>query len=214
MKKINVVEIFSSVEGEGTFIGYPVTFIRLEGCNLRCEWCDTAYSYSGKNFKEMKISDILMEIKNYPNFRVCLTGGEPFLSENVEILMEEILKKGYLLMVETNGTVFTEKIKNIYLQYKDKIHTVISPKPDVYYFINDYLLNFADEIKFIIDQKIKLDDILKYKKIYKKIPLIFQPQSNRKDMIDKALKFQRELLEKHSIEARVIPQVHKYMGIM
>ncbi|WP_457623842.1 7-carboxy-7-deazaguanine synthase QueE, partial [Persephonella sp.] len=212
MKKINVVEIFSSVEGEGTFIGYPVTFIRLEGCNLRCEWCDTAYSYSGKNFKEMKISDILMEIKNYPNFRVCLTGGEPFLSENVEILMEEILKKGYLLMVETNGTVFTEKIKNIYLQYKDKIHTVISPKPDVYYFINDYLLNFADEIKFIIDQKIKLDDILKYKKIYKKIPLIFQPQSNRKDMIDKALKFQRELLEKHSIEARVIPQVHKYMG--
>ncbi|WP_457622474.1 7-carboxy-7-deazaguanine synthase QueE [Persephonella sp.] len=214
MEKFNIVEIFSSIEGEGSLVGYPVTFIRLEGCNLRCEWCDTPYSYDGKTFSRLTSDEIISELKRYPNRKVCLTGGEPLICENVDKLITEIIKEGYSLIIETNGTVLTEKVKNVLREFGESIYIVVSPKPDSFYFINKELIPSVDEFKFIVDETLRIEDIIIYQRYYSEKPLILQPESNRKDMIDKALKLQRELLEKHSIEARVIPQVHKYMGIM
>lgn len=113
---MKVSEIFYSIQGEGPKAGRKSIFIRLAGCNLRCEFCDSKYAYKGK---EMKIKDIINKIKNYPCKIIVWTGGEPSLQ------MEELTKtinilKNYSHELETNGTnhIPVEPFKTI----------VISPK--------------------------------------------------------------------------------------
>ncbi len=103
-----VVEIFQSIDGEGIRTGLPVNFIRLAGCNLRCEYCDTAYALFGEpepcKYREMTLEEICSELE--PRFsRVTLTGGEPLLYKNAPALINRLLKDGYEVNVETNGAV-------------------------------------------------------------------------------------------------------------
>ena len=129
MEKIKVIEIFSSIEGEGSLIGYPVTFIRLKSCNLRCIWCDTKYSYDTTDYMELTLDEMLYTIRNYKNKKVCITGGEPLFNEGFDILLETLLKEEFFVIVETNGTLFRESIENLYPVYNNQIHIVCSPKP-------------------------------------------------------------------------------------
>ena len=208
-----VVEIFSSIEGEGSLIGYPMTFIRLEGCNLRCVWCDTTYSYDNKSFKILSLEEIITIVKEFKNIKVCITGGEPLITSNVHILIERLLEEEYSIVIETNGTFFSKDLEKLYSSYLDKIHTVVSPKPEANYFINKNLIPFLSEIKFVIDSTIELTDILRYRRLYEEKPLILQPESNKPDMVKKALDFQKDLLINFNIEARLIPQCHKLLNL-
>ena len=208
----NIVEIFYSIEGEGSFIGYPTVFVRLEGCNLRCDWCDTTYSYDGKTFKQLSLENILDEIKKYKTKRVCITGGEPLLNKNISTLMYKIVEENFYLIIETNGTVFNENLEKSLKDIYPNFYLIVSPKPEVKYEINKSLIKFVNEFKFIVDKYISLKDILKYEKLYRLRTLVLQPESNKKEFIKKALKLQEELLER-DIEARVIPQCQKFMGL-
>ena len=78
---MRVIEIFKSIDGEGIRAGFPVTFIRLEGCNLRCSYCDTKYSYEDANCREMTIDEIYTEVYKLGCSRITLTGGEPLVHE-------------------------------------------------------------------------------------------------------------------------------------
>lgn len=205
-----VVEIFKSVEGEGKWVGLPAVFIRLEGCNLRCSWCDTTYSYDGKTYTELKIEDILDKVKKYNTKRVCITGGEPFFSENIDILVKSLIDESFTVFIQTNGTLWNEGLVDINW---DKVYITCSPKPP-FYFVHRKLIPFIRELKFVIDESIKLSDILKeeFREIIDKDVLILQPESNKRDMVEKALYLQEELL-KLGIESRVIPQCHKILNL-
>lgn len=99
--KIN--EIFYSLEGEGAWQGYPTIFIRLSGCNLKCSWCDTDHA----KYEKMDIQKILMEIEKYPSRRIKITGGEPLIQDTKLPFLVKVLKdNGYLVALETNGTIF------------------------------------------------------------------------------------------------------------
>ena len=100
-----VNEIFKSIEGEGIRTGYPVTFIRLYGCNLNCNYCDTRYSCEGKDYTEMQIPSIVKEVEKLEVKRITLTGGEPLIYKNVEGLVDELLNEGFEVNIETNGSV-------------------------------------------------------------------------------------------------------------
>ena len=100
-----VVEIFKSIEGEGSRAGVLATFIRLYGCNLRCTYCDTLYGIEGGNYTEMTLQDIMFELKRHKSQFVTLTGGEPLIHENVHELIDAITARGYFLNIETNGAV-------------------------------------------------------------------------------------------------------------
>lgn len=100
-----VNEIFKSIEGEGIRTGYPVTFIRLYGCNLDCSYCDTSYSCEGKDYTKMQIPSIVKEVEKLEVKRITLTGGEPLIHKNVEGLMDELLNEGFEVNIETNGSV-------------------------------------------------------------------------------------------------------------
>ena len=99
--KYRVIEIFTSIQGEGEVIGIPSNFIRLATCNLRCVWCDTKYSWEAGI--EMSEEEIISKIRK--DIKVTtITGGEPLL-QNLLFLVRELKKLGHKVIVETNGTI-------------------------------------------------------------------------------------------------------------
>ena len=107
MQRYYLSEIFFSINGEGLQIGIPMVFIRLSGCNLRCKWCDTKYSWIQKDQKNLE--DIIHEVEKYNTKWVCITGGEPLLQEIRHI----INKLKYRISLETNGTIYDDVIKKV-----------------------------------------------------------------------------------------------------
>ena len=103
--KLTVNEIFYSLDGEGIRAGYPAVFIRLAGCNLRCDYCDTGYALQGTDGKEMTIPEIIGKAKGFGKCRsITLTGGEPLLQNEAINLLRE-LHSEFDTIVETNGAV-------------------------------------------------------------------------------------------------------------
>lgn len=102
---LKVLEIFHSIDGEGTRAGEIATFIRLAGCNIHCKFCDTAYSIKPKEYKEMPVDELVKSVK-YHN--VTVTGGEPLLQLETKDLLVALAEAGHDVNVETNGTIVPE----------------------------------------------------------------------------------------------------------
>lgn len=102
--KYNVVEIFSSIEGEGRRAGQLATFVRLAGCNLRCSYCDTPYARKFTDGRPLELAEILRMVDGFGNGNVTLTGGEPLAGENTPGLLQALLGPGREVNVETNGS--------------------------------------------------------------------------------------------------------------
>lgn len=103
-----VVEIFTSIDGEGKRAGYVASFIRLAGCNLKCSYCDTKYAWDSTRtpveYTVMTAAEILSALN--PDIRnITLTGGEPLIAKNVKLLIEKLVAEGYDVNIETNGAV-------------------------------------------------------------------------------------------------------------
>lgn len=98
-----LIEIYKSVQGESSFTGLPCIFVRLAGCNLRCSWCDSEYTFTG-GYK-MSLDEVIAEVKKLaPVKLVEITGGEPMLQEREVVpLMEHLLAAGYEVLIETSG---------------------------------------------------------------------------------------------------------------
>lgn len=104
--KLRIAEIFSSVQGEGIWVGTPSVFIRVSGCNLRCRWCDTPYASWSPEGPTLTIPEILAHVPNLPY--AVLTGGEPMLFEAIQPLASALHDRGMKITVETAGTVFRD----------------------------------------------------------------------------------------------------------
>ena len=107
---MKVTETFASLQGEGINQGKPCFFLRLSGCNLRCAWCDTAYSFEAG--AEKSVDEIVAEIANSGLKYVCITGGEPLLQKAaLQPLLEILSRAGIAVDIETNGTISFEECK-------------------------------------------------------------------------------------------------------
>lgn len=156
--KLPMVEIFETVEGEGTRAGFPTIFIRLFGCNLRCTWCDTKYSYPPVEAEfTMSIPEIVEEAGKYLSKHVCLTGGEPLLYGNRSAaLIEALVETGRYtdLHVETNGVVdlslFIHRISSPVVRYIMDYKLPDSGEQEKMLTSNLALLRPQDELKFVI----------------------------------------------------------------
>lgn len=100
---MHIIEIYKSVQGESSFAGLPCIFVRLAGCNLRCSWCDSEYTFSGG--KKMSDDEVMAEVRKLaPVMLVEITGGEPLLQEKALIpFMKRLLADRYQVMIETSG---------------------------------------------------------------------------------------------------------------
>lgn len=99
--RLVVNEIFLSVQGESTWAGRPCAFVRLTGCNLRCNYCDTEYAFH--EGRKMTVAEIVGQLDGYGCDLVEITGGEPLLQEGVHELIAELLGRGRTVMIETSG---------------------------------------------------------------------------------------------------------------
>ena len=121
---IHVFDMFYTIQGEGPHSGTPALFIRLAGCNLQCNMCDTDYT-SKRTIMHYEV--ILTKVKEFPAKLIVLTGGEP-LRQDIEKLVELLLEEGYRVQVETNGTIYREWIEYTTSAFPKNLHFVISPK--------------------------------------------------------------------------------------
>lgn len=108
MAAIRVSEIFSSIQGESHWAGYPCTFVRLVGCNLDCVYCDTRYARSGGVVQPAQTVLAAVERAGLPTVEV--TGGEPLLQEGVPELLEGLIASGRRVLLETNGSLALESV--------------------------------------------------------------------------------------------------------
>ena len=113
-EKINVCEVYISIQGEGKYLGHPAIFIRTSGCNLRCQWnetlCDTPYTSWQAETSFETITDITNQVRrikeNYKSVKkIVLTGGEPLIQKNLDLLINELATMDFFLSLETNGTI-------------------------------------------------------------------------------------------------------------
>lgn len=158
-----LVEIFETVEGEGTRAGYPTTFIRLFNCNLRCSWCDTPYSYAPHQPEfRASVEEIADRVVQFGHAHICLTGGEPLLyTERVLRLLDTLAKLPSVsdIHIETGGAVELSpfvQLRDTDPEAAKKIRFILdyklpaSGETDKMIMTNYALLSPQDEVKFVI----------------------------------------------------------------
>ena len=100
-----ISEIFYSLQGEGELTGVPSVFVRTSGCNLRCNWCDTPYASWQPEGKQMTVGEIVAAVRPHPARHVVLTGGEPMMAPDIQVLAAALKKLDYHLTIETAATI-------------------------------------------------------------------------------------------------------------
>ncbi|MGA3157654.1 MAG: 7-carboxy-7-deazaguanine synthase QueE [Steroidobacteraceae bacterium] len=101
--RLKLTEIFHSLQGEADTVGIPTVFVRLTGCPLRCQYCDTAYAFYGGQWWDL--SDILAKVAEFETRFVCVTGGEPLAQKNCLPLLAALCDAGYRVSLETSGAL-------------------------------------------------------------------------------------------------------------
>lgn len=161
---LRITEIFYSIQGESSYAGMPCVFIRLTGCNLRCSWCDTTYSFSGGSW--MTQDEIIAEVALYPCRLVEITGGEPMLQPYVNDLMKRLADSGYTVMLETSGSLDVSDVDSRVVKIVD-VKCPASNEHERNYWKNLENLQEHDEIKFVVanraDYVYAINIIKKYK---------------------------------------------------
>lgn len=203
-RTLKIAEIFPSIQGEGLRQGEPTIFIRLSGCNLKCDFCDTRYAW--KEGTEYTAPQILEEVKtifqSFPAEWVCLTGGEPLI-QDISGLVKLLKKEGFRIQVETNATHY----------YPLPIDWFsVSPKPDLYDFRPEYREK-AREVKIVVTKNLNLDRVRHLRNEFpERIPILLQPQSNRKWSRELGAELTREALKIGLKNIRISCQLHRVYG--
>jgi 7-carboxy-7-deazaguanine synthase len=101
--RLKITEIFRSLQGEGDAVGFPTVFVRLTGCPLRCQYCDTAYAFTGGEW--MSLDDIVARVTTMATRHVCVTGGEPLAQGQCAALLQRLCDAGFEVSLETSGAL-------------------------------------------------------------------------------------------------------------
>ncbi len=101
--RLKITEIFFSIQGEATFSGWPTVFVRLTGCPLRCQYCDTAYAFTGGQWRTF--DEIETEVRRHATRYVCVTGGEPLAQPRCAAFLTQLCDAGFNVSLETSGAI-------------------------------------------------------------------------------------------------------------
>lgn len=206
---MRVIEKFISINGEGMKQGELAIFIRLAGCNLRCSYCDTTYSFVNPSYTEETVEDIVNYCIASGINNITLTGGEPLIHENIEELIRELYRNNFNIEIETNGSVDISKYKDL-----DKISFTLDYKTGCskmnkhMNFENYKYLKPIDSIKFVCGSRDDLNeslDIINKYDLIGKCNLIFSP-------VWGDIEFEEivEFMKEHKLnQCRMQLQIHK-----
>lgn len=144
---LRITEIFYSLQGETRTVGLPTVFVRLTGCPLRCQYCDTAYAFKGGEI--LSLADIVSRVAQYKTQYVTVTGGEPLAQANSLKLMTELCDQGYEVSLETSGALDVSEVDPRVVKVVD-IKTPDSKECDKNLYSNFAHLTDKDQIKLVI----------------------------------------------------------------
>ena len=177
---LRITEIFYSLQGETRTAGLPTVFIRLTGCPLRCQYCDSAYAFSGGQLQTLEA--ILTQVAAYKPRYVCVTGGEPLAQANVLILLQKLCDAGYQVSIETSGALDISGIDA-------RVSTVLDLKtPDSLeshrnLYANIALLKAQDQVKFVLCSRADYDwavtKLLQYRLDARVSDVLFSPSQEQ-----------------------------------
>jgi len=206
-EQLNIIEIFSSVQGETSFSGLPTVFVRLASCNLRCSWCDTSYSF-GRGVPH-PIDEILNTVRTLGCRNVCVTGGEPLLQKNVHPLMTLLCNEKLIVSLETGGSLPINEVDPRVFVILD-IKCPDSHMSDRNYWPNLDIIRPQDEVKFVVngyqDYLYAKNICEKYELFGRNIPVLLSPVFgvlDPKELIDWMLK--------DRLPVRLNMQIHKFI---
>ncbi|MGC8514669.1 MAG: 7-carboxy-7-deazaguanine synthase QueE [Thermoplasmata archaeon] len=198
-----ITEIFKSLQGEGPFIGIPMFFIRTNRCNLRCRWCDSAYTFYGGH--EVPLDDLIEKVKLSGLDWVCFTGGEPLLQREALDFVREVCDSGKSVLIETSGSLPVKPytaIKNAFIDMD--IKTPSSGEDASLYQDNLYALRRQDYVKFVIADEVDYEFAKSWiPKLPGPMQIVFQP------VWGKDLKWLAEKVLADNLPVRVLTQLHK-----
>jgi 7-carboxy-7-deazaguanine synthase len=209
-----VSEIFSSLQGESKFAGFPTTFVRLYGCNMLCTFCDSMYAVNGKKFKRTSIDVILSTVKSMGNKHVCVTGGEPLLQENTFPLLYEFVERGHIVTIETNGGIELDLDTRRKFMYIMDVKTPSSGMTGKNILKNLKVLTAKDEVKFVIADREDYEYALGVLKQYRvTMPVIFSPCFTPENKSRIMLDLSNWIIEDKPVNVRLGVQIHKIIGL-
>lgn len=202
---IRLTEIFYSIQGESSFAGLPCVFVRLAGCNLRCRWCDSEYTFTGGT--KVSIEEIVSRVKDYGCPLVEVTGGEPLAQPEAFELIARLCDEGLEVLIETSGSVDVSAVDPRARLIMD-LKCPGSGEDEKNLFSNLDKLREGDEIKFVIadrrDYEWALEVIATYKLQHR--ALLFSPVWGEMAMRDLA-----EWMLADRVPARFQTQLHKHI---
>jgi 7-carboxy-7-deazaguanine synthase len=146
-QRLRITEIFYSLQGEALTAGIPTVFIRLTGCPLRCQYCDTTYAFSGGEW--MSFDEILEQVRRYQTRYITVTGGEPLAQKSCKDLLTLLCDEGYDVSLETSGAIDVCDVDDRVVKVMD-LKTPGSKEEERNRYENIECLNEKDQVKFVI----------------------------------------------------------------
>ena len=208
--RLSINEVYQSIQGEGLLMGIPALFVRFQGCNLRCPWCDQPSALPFSKDRLIPIQELLETLSDYSAKHVVITGGEPMAQEALTDLIKELLSRDYSVQIETNGTLWQERLE----PFAELIHITCSPKWSANWYVHPKVLQYAKELKFVVDDLLNEEILLKgeFRRFLEEKRVVLQPEGNKIHYFEKGLRLQ-SLLARHGFTVRVLPQLHKLFGL-
>ena len=179
LNKLRITEIFFSLQGESTTVGLPTVFVRLTGCPLRCQYCDTAYAFQGGEW--MELDDIIQQVAEFQTRHVTVTGGEPLAQKPCLELLRRLCELDYQVSLETSGAVDIAGVDERVIKVMD-IKTPASGESEKNRLENiEYLLPH-DQVKFVICDRQDYEwakDVLQDYALTDKCEVLFSPSTGQ-----------------------------------
>ena len=204
--RLKLTEIFRSLQGEADTVGIPTVFVRLTGCPLRCQYCDTAYAFHGGQW--WTLPDILARVAELEVSHVCVTGGEPLAQASVHELLIALCDAGYRVSLETSGAMSLERVDPRVVKVVD-IKTPASGEETRNQYDELVRLDAKDLIKFVIADRTDYEwsrEQLKARALSERCTVLFSPSHQQLKAGDLADWILEDLLP-----VRFQIQLHKYL---
>lgn len=145
--QLRIYEIFYSLQGESRTVGLPTVFVRLTGCPLRCNYCDTEYAFSGGNW--LGLDEIIETVSSFKAKYVTVTGGEPLAQKACNDLLVSLCDLGYEVSLETSGALSIAEVDTRVVKVMD-LKTPASGEMEKNLYDNIDYLDAKDQLKFVI----------------------------------------------------------------
>jgi 7-carboxy-7-deazaguanine synthase len=174
-ERLRVIEVYASIQGESRYAGIPCTFVRLAGCNLRCRWCDSVYTFTGGEHRS--IESVVEEVAALGLPMVEVTGGEPLAHRQCLPLLERLVEAGHRVLLETSGSISVGGVPS-------GVHIVMDLKaPDsgeeaANLWSNLDQLKESDEIKFVLASRRDFEwtrDCIRQHRLDERFALLLSP---------------------------------------